>query len=84
MPPVGITLAGFKQLLTKQVPLGKNYKKIHKWLDSLGYLEDLYQIRSRAFNLSIHSTKPISVQMKDALQTDLDFVASQLIISQFG
>ena len=50
------------------------------WLANLGYDQELYQTRSRAFNLSFHSTDKMKVSMKDALLTDLDFHTSQLII----
>ena len=54
------------------------------WLANLGYDAELYQTRSRAFNLSFHSAEKMQVSMKDALLTDLDFHTSQLIIEQYG
>ena len=49
---------------------------MHKWLQALGYNEAMYQERSRAFSISFHSSEPLSVQMRDALLTDLDFRTS--------
>ena len=46
------------------------------WLQNLGYDTELYQMRSRAFNMSVHSELPLRMSMKDALLTDLDFHTS--------
>ena len=43
-----------------------------QWLENLGYDRDLYSVRSRTFVLSIHSEKDVEVNVKDAVQTDID------------
>ena len=55
-----------------------------KWLDALGYDQDLYSIKSRCFMLTFHSTVDLSVSVRDAIQTDLDTRANLLIIDRFG
>jgi len=60
------------------------------YLERLGYDRDLYSFRSRCFTLSIQSRSMLSnedqveVRVRDAVQTDLDTVTSEMIIEQFG
>ena len=60
-------------------------KVIYKWLENLGYDTDLNPVRSRLFVLSIHSIgKPIQVDVRDAVATDLDVRTNLLVIEKFG
>jgi hypothetical protein len=43
-----------------------------QWLENLGYDRDLYSVRSRTFVLSVHSEKDVEVNVRDAVQTDID------------
>ena len=80
--PIGITLDGFKQFLIKELAdNGLDIDKMFVWLANLGFDDELYQTRSRAFNLTIHSQEHeeedrLRVQMKDALLTNLDFTTN--------
>jgi len=55
-----------------------------KWLDKLGYDQDLYSIKSRCFMLTFHSTVDLSVSVRDAIQTDLDTRTNLLVVDRFG
>ncbi len=77
-----MTLNGFKQMFLKDKV--KKNKDCFSLLKNLGYDKDLNQLKQRAFNLSFHSEQPISVHMKDALLTNLDFKTNELVIESYG
>ena len=88
----GLTLAGFQDFfqdqLTQLVRLTNSAPQseqiIFKWLEHLGYDKDLYPIRSRCFVLSMHSERPLQVDVRDATQTDIDTRTCLLILEKFG
>ena len=55
-----------------------------QWLENLGYDRDLYSVRSRTFVLSVHSEKDVEVNVRDAVQTDIDQRTTLLVIEKFG
>lgn len=57
---------------------------IRQWLDNLGYDNELYPLRSRCFMLTIHSDNPLAVNVKDALNTDLNNKINKIILRSFG
>lgn len=83
--PLGLTLDGFKQWMLSEIVSKKMQTgDMFTWLENLGYGTEIYQLRSRAFTMSIHSRSPLEIEMKEALLTDLDFRTNQLIIEQYG
>lgn len=81
--PVGITLEGLKQFMSKESNNDEEMRT--KYLENLGYDgSTLLNRRSRAFTLSVQSTSPVRVELKDALLTHLDFKTSELIVEQYG
>jgi len=61
-----------------------NEEFIFEWFENLGYDRDLYPIRSRCFVLSLHSSNELDLQVRDAIQTDLDARTNLLIAEKFG
>ena len=88
----GLTLNGFKDFfldeLNKLIELTNDESQseviIFKWLEALGYDQDLYPVRSRLFVLSLHSDNQVNVDVRDAVQTDLDLRTNLLVIDKFG
>jgi hypothetical protein len=83
----GLTINGFKQwwlYMISRFDLNKKDDTIWKWIENLGYDYELHPIRSRWFNLSIHSTRPVELKVRDAIQTDIDARASILILEKYG
>ena len=82
---LGLTLQGFKQFILNEISGRYNsYDFMYVWLQNLGYDIEINQLRSRAFNLTVHSEEPLRMSMRDALLTDLDFHTTQLIVEQYG
>jgi hypothetical protein len=57
---------------------------IRNWLENLGYDREFYSLRSRCFMLTFHSNNPISVSVKDALNTDLNNKVNKILLKSFG
>mmetsp|Transcript_33587 Transcript_33587/g.38165 ORF Transcript_33587/g.38165 Transcript_33587/m.38165 type:complete len:826 (+) Transcript_33587:44-2521(+) len=79
----GITMAGFMAFWEDSITeLGE--EAVVKWLEELGYDQDLYSVRSRSFILTMHSEHELSVIVRDAVQTDLDNRTNCLLIEKYG
>lgn len=83
-----LTLQGFREWFVDQTKQ-EGEAKIFEWLNKLGYDKDLYSVRSRLFTITFHS-KTISgsgqmeVKIRDAIGTDIDNVATKLILQNYG
>lgn len=70
----GLTNKGLRSFLEQHfAAIGEEEAK--KQLERLGYDDKLYSFFSRSFILSLHSDKPIEVQLGDAVGTNLDDAA---------
>jgi hypothetical protein len=83
-----LTLAGFKEWWISEIDQ-QGPDAIWAYLDKLGYDKDLYSTRSRRFNITFHSksldgAEPVEVKIRDAIGTDIDNIASQMILKEFG
>lgn len=84
----GMTALGFKEWWISQLEMN-GPEKIWKYIEKLGYDRDLYALRSRLFNISFHSkslegTAQVEVKIRNAVGTDIDNIASQLILKTLG
>lgn len=84
----GMTALGFKEWWINQLEMN-GPEKIWKYIEKLGYDRDLYALRSRLFNISFHSkslegTAQVEVKIRNAVGTDIDNIASQLILKTLG
>jgi len=79
----GITLTGFKEYWTEMIKV-KGKDVIRRWLDSLGYNQELYGTRSRSFVTTFHCETELSIVVSDTVQTDLDNKANILILEKVG
>ena len=75
----GITRFGMIQMLTKTVDIDG----LRDALTKLGYDESLYSTKSKPFMLSFHTTGSLRVRIGDAMQTDLNERARDLMMSYF-
>lgn len=62
---------------------------IFGWLENLGYDQQLYSVRSRLFNLTVHSkaikgSEKIEVKIREAIGTDIDDATTRLILKENG
>lgn len=67
----GLTLKGFKEFWKDSIK-ENDAAKIWQWLSKLGYDRELYSSFSRSFILTMHSDKPITLQVGDAVSTNLE------------
>ena len=79
----GITERGLEDFFVDSI-LESGEEIVWEWLENLGYDKDLYSIRSRCFMLTMHSDNEVTVNVKDAIQTDLDNKTNALIIERYG
>ena len=80
----GITESGFIEFWKDTYLSEGGEEEIKKWLNYLGYDDDLYPIKSRCFMLTFHSDIPININARDAINTDLNKKIDKLIIKSFG
>jgi hypothetical protein len=56
-----------------------------RWFEKWGYDKDLYPTESRCFMLTIHSMKPIAIQIEEATtRKDYDDLVNKMILENFG
>lgn len=71
----GLTLNGFKEMFLFEFEQNRKSYGSHSkatdlmfdWLHSLGFDKELYPVRSRLFNLTIHSNEFVECKVKDAV-----------------
>eukprot|EP00347_Sterkiella_histriomuscorum_P008050 403346565 len=84
----GLTLRGFFDWWKAQI-VNEGEAAIWVWIDRLGYDRDLYSLRSRIFNIQIHSRplegeETINVIIKDSMGTDMDSKVTEMNLAQYG
>lgn len=58
---------------------------VWRWFEKWGYDKDLYPFESRSFMLTIHSLKPIAIQIEEASpKKDYDALVNRIILERFG
>jgi hypothetical protein len=57
---------------------------VREWFSKLGYDEDLYSIRSRAFMITFHCDRKAYIQAMDAIDGSMDSLATGLILEHHG
>ena len=80
----GLTERGFITFIEDAYMSEDGEAKVRQWLNLLGYDSELYPLRSRCFMLTFHSDTPISVSVRDALNTDLNSKVNKLILKSLG
>ena len=75
----GLTRYGFHQILETF-----NDENIEDMLCKLGYDSSLYSLKSKMYTLTFHSSVPIRVRISDALKTDLNERAWDLMMSKYN
>ena len=79
-----LTKKGFIDWFVDQIKV-EGEAKVFEWLNKLGYDKDLYSVKSRHFNITFHSKTlagegQMEVKIRDAINTDIDNVATKLIL----
>lgn len=80
----GLTERGFIKFFEDAFMGEDGEAKVRQWLNLLGYDSELYPLRSRCFMLTFHSDTPISVSVRDALNTDLNSKVNKIILKSLG
>lgn len=58
---------------------------VWRWFEKWGYDKDLYPCESRCFMLTIHSLKPIAIQIEEATpKKDYDELVNKIILERFA
>jgi len=58
---------------------------VWRWFEKWGYDKDLYPCESRSFMLTIHSLKPIAIQIEESSQKkDYDELVNRIIVERYG
>ena len=61
-----------------------------RWLNIWGYDEDLFAYKRRTFTLTIHTrpneqnTKTVTLELRDALQNDINYHVMNLLLEKKG
>lgn len=74
----GITNFGIKQYFTKYEP-----EEIAEFIAKLGYDESLYSTKSKPFTITFHTKSDLRVRIGDALKTDLNERAWDLMMHNY-
>ena len=74
----GITRYGFFQLMGSYPE-----RKIEKMFEALGYDSSLQSIKSRVFVITFHSTEEIRVKIGNAVKTDINEKAANLVMADY-
>ena len=53
-------------------------------LEALGYDRDFFSVKSRCFNLTMHSDKGIHVRVRDATYSNIDKITTQVLLQKYG
>ncbi len=80
----GLTEKGFIKFFEDNFLSEDGENKIRNWLNLLGYDNDLYPLKSRVFMITFHSDNPLSVSVRDALNTDLNGKVNKIILKSLG
>ena len=80
----GLTEKGFIDFFEDNFKNEDGEQKIRNWLKLLGYDSELYPIRSRNFMITFHSDSPINVNVRDAINTDLNSKVDKIILKSLG
>ena len=80
----GLTEKGFIDFFEDNFKSEDGEQKIRNWLKLLGYDNELYPIRSRNFMITFHSDSPINVNVRDAINTDLNSKVDKIILKSLG
>jgi hypothetical protein len=58
---------------------------IWRWFEKWGYDKDIFPTESRCFMLTIHSLKPIEIQIEEAtMKKDFDVYVNRIILERFA
>jgi hypothetical protein len=80
----GINRRGFIEFW-KDAIKSQGESAVWRWFEKWGYDKDLYPGESRCFMLTIHSLKPIAIQIEEAtLKKDYDELVNRIILERFG
>ena len=80
----GLTEKGFIDFFEDNFKSEDGEQKVRNWLKLLGYDSELYPIRSRNFMITFHSDSPINVNVRDAINTDLNSKVDKIILKSLG
>ena len=80
----GLTEKGFIDFFETNFKSEDGEQKIRNWLNLLGYDNELYPLKSRNFMITFHSDTPINVNVRDALNTDLNIKVDKIILKSLG
>ena len=80
----GLTEKGFIDFFEDNFKSEDGEQKVRNWLKLLGYDSELYPIRSRNFMITFHSDCPINVNVRDAINTDLNSKVDKIILKSLG
>lgn len=80
----GINKRGFIEFF-KDAIRTQGEPAIWRWFEKWGYDKDLHPCESRCFMLTIHSLKPIFIQIEEATpKKDYDALVNKIILERFG
>lgn len=80
----GINRRGFLEFW-KDAIRSQGEAAVWRWFEKWGYDKDLYSCESRCFMLTIHSLKPIEIQIEEATpKKDYDVFVNKIILEKFG
>lgn len=80
----GINRRGFLEFW-KDAIRSQGEAAVWRWFEKWGYDKDLYSCESRCFMLTIHSLKPIEIQIEEASpKKDYDVFVNKIILEKFG
>lgn len=80
----GINRRGFLEFW-KDAIRTQGESSIWRWFEKWGYDKDLHSFESRCFMLTIHSLKPIAIQIEEATpKKDYDADVNRIILEKFG
>lgn len=80
----GINRRGFLEFWKDAINI-QGESSVWRMLEKWGYDKDLYPFESRCFMLTIHSLKPIAIQIEEAnSKKDYDALVNKIILEKFG
>ena len=76
----GINRRGFIEFFKDAIQT-QGEQAVWRWFEKWGYDKDLYSIEARCFMLTVHSMKPISIQIEEASpKRDLEDLVNKMIL----
>ena len=80
----GVSRRGFLDFWKDGVKM-QGEEAIWRYFEKWGYDRDLYPCQARCFMLTIHSLKPIAIQIEEAsMQKDYDELVNRTIVERYG